>query len=52
MNTNTNKYTARMFYNDVLAIEGISDEVREYAEAQIAKLDNKQNTPTKAQLEN
>lgn len=52
MTTNTNKYTARMFFSDVLATEGISDEVRTYAEAQVAKLDAKKNTPTKAQLEN
>lgn len=48
--------TERDFLNKVLAIEGIADELREYAEGSIAKLDarndKRKNTQTKAQKEN
>ena len=41
------KYTMREFLNDVTAIEGVSEKVKAYAEAEIAKLD-KRNADRKA----
>lgn len=50
------KMTEREFLTKVIAIEGIADELKTYAEEGIAKLDAKndkrRNTQTKAQKEN
>jgi predicted HTH transcriptional regulator len=50
------KMTEREFYTKVMALEGVTDEIKAYAEAGIAKLDEKnakrKNTETKAQREN
>lgn len=48
--------TEREFYNAVIKAEGVSAEIKEYAENGIAKLDAKnlkrKNTPTKEQIAN
>ena len=50
------KMTEREFLTKVMAIEGVAEDVKAYAEAGIAKLDEKnakrKNTETKAQREN
>ena len=48
------KKTKREFYNEIMAIEGVSDEIKDFCKAEIALLDKKNanRKPTKAQEQN
>ena len=48
------KKTKREFYNEIMAVEGISDEIKDFCKAEIALLDKKNanRKPTKAQEQN
>jgi len=48
------KKTKREYYNDILAIEGISEDIKAFVKGEIALLDKKNTNrkPTKAQTEN
>lgn len=48
------KKTKRMFYNEIMAVEGISEEIKDFCKAEIALLDKKNanRKPTKVQEQN
>lgn len=48
------KKTKREFYNEIMAIEGVSDEIKDFCKAEIALLDKKNTNrkPTKVQEAN
>jgi len=48
------KKTKRDYYNEILAIEGLSDELKTFVKGEVALLDKKNTNrkPTKAQTEN